>query len=273
MEIANRIKTYAETSLSGLRGVIVPPGGEDGSALKRSALIVTVGFAAARDSLARCPGVPTLATLVPRQGCEALRRQEGALDNRSFSAIYLDQPLSRQFGFIKTALPSARTVGVITSAATAALTASLRAAADAVDLRLAFAQAEDQTRLFLAMQRLMPDIDVLLALPDPAVINAQLIQSVLLTTYRYRVPVIGYSASYVDAGMLGAVFSTPAQIAQQANEIIAEMAKGGRWSLPDAAYPKYFSIKLNRAVARSLDIAVPDEPALLKHLIAGGDRS
>jgi putative ABC transport system substrate-binding protein len=122
------------------------------------------------------------------------------------------------------------------------------------------------------LPRLMPEVDVMLALPDPTIINAQLIQSILPTTDRYRVPVIGYSQGYVDAGMLGAVFSTPAQVAQQADEITGELVRHGQWFLPEPAYPKYFSVKVNATVARSLEIPVPDEASLPKQLVGEGSR-
>ncbi len=83
-------------------------------------ILVAVGVRAmealAQDSIV-AGNRPTLNILVPRQNFESLRARL-KLDTRMFTAIYLDQPLSRHLRLIKQILPSRSRVGVVLSVAT-----------------------------------------------------------------------------------------------------------------------------------------------------------
>jgi ABC-type uncharacterized transport system substrate-binding protein len=89
-------------------------------------------------------------------------------------------------------------------------------------------------------------------------------QSVFMTSYRFRDPVVGYSESLSRAGALLTVYSTPVQIGRQAAELIEKSFDGGK--LPAAQWPQYFSVSVNEHVARSLDISVPPEAVLMKRV-------
>jgi ABC-type uncharacterized transport system substrate-binding protein len=266
LEAANVIRTALEPEFREqlfIRTLAVQAASAD--AVRQSTLVVTVGSLAAQKAASWDPDGPILATLIPRQAFEDIV-QNTKPGRHQFSAIYLDQPLSRQLALIRGVLPEARSVGVMAGPATARELRRLKSAADRAGLRLAQEVVASDSDLFPALQRLLPETDVLLALPDPIVINRGSIQSLLLTTYRHRVPVAGYSASQVDAGVLAAVYSTPAQIAQQAAQIVRDLLRNGSGALKGPVYPKYFSLKVNRNVAHSLGLDVPGDPALLKRL-------
>jgi len=267
LEAANVIRTALEPEFREqlLIRTLAVPAASAADALRQSTLVVTVGSLAAQKAASWDPDSPVLATLIPRQAFEDIV-QNAKLDRHQFSAIYLDQPLSRQLALIRGVLPEARRVGVVVGPATARELRRLKNAVDRAGLRLAQEVVASDNDLFPALQHLLPETDVLLALPDPIVINRGSIQSLLLTTYRHRVPVAGYSASLVDAGVLAAVYSTPAQIAQQAAQIVRDVLKSGSGALKGPVYPKYFSLKVNRNVAHSLGLDVPGDPALLKRL-------
>jgi ABC-type uncharacterized transport system substrate-binding protein len=93
---------------------------------------------------------------------------------------------------------------------------------------------------------------------DPLVFNRRNAQSVLLTAYRYRVPLIGVSPAYVRAGAVAAVHTSAAQIGQQLGETIATLANGALRALPPPQYPKYVSVTVNEQVARSLQVPIGD---------------
>ena len=103
---------------------------------------------------------------------------------------------------------------------------------------------------------------------DPVVSNRRTVQNLLLTTYRQRVPVFAYSKAYVKAGALAAVYSTPEHIGKQAGELVADILRKGSWSLPKPQHPKYFSVEVNREVAKSLGIRVPGTEKLETRLRA-----
>jgi ABC-type uncharacterized transport system substrate-binding protein len=125
-------------------------------------------------------------------------------------------------------------------------------------------------RLIAPLENVLSDADLLLAVPDPLVFNRSTAQSIFLTTYRYREPVLGYSRSLTRAGALMSLHSSPAQIGRQAAEWISNAMQGGAVRLPPPAYPDYFSISINEQVARSLGKALPPADELERRL--GGVR-
>ena len=117
------------------------------------------------------------------------------------------------------------------------------------------------------MRDLLENSDVLLSLPDPLVFNSGTIHHLLVATYHQKIPVIGFSRAFVEAGALLAVYSTPAQTGRQAAEIVQQVLRTPVRALPPPQYPKYFAIAVNRRVAASLGLEVPDEQTLLNRLL------
>ena len=98
--------------------------------------------------------------------------------------------------------------------------------------------------------------DVLLALPDSAVYNTENFRNILLSTYRHKQGVIGFSADMDKAGALATTYSEVEDINAQVAEIVASYVAGGE--LPAPQFPRYFHTIVNEGVARSLDVEVPD---------------
>lgn len=98
--------------------------------------------------------------------------------------------------------------------------------------------------------------DVLLALPDSAVYNTENFRNILLSTYRHKQGVIGFSADMVKVGALATTYSEVEDINAQVAEMVAGYVAGGE--LPPAQFPRYFHTIVNEGVARSLDVEVPD---------------
>jgi len=125
-------------------------------------------------------------------------------------------------------------------------------------------QHEDD--LTSSLKPLLETSSALLAVPDPLVHQRGTAQTLLLTSYRYQKPVIGYSQAYVTAGALAAVYSSPENIARQAAEITRNYPDR-QSTLPSPQPPRYFSVGINRQVARSLNIDIQDSESLTKDLI------
>jgi hypothetical protein len=98
--------------------------------------------------------------------------------------------------------------------------------------------------------------DVLLAVPDSAVYNPENFRNILLSTYRKKQGVIGFSADMVKAGALATTYSEVEDINAQVAEIVGSYVAGGE--LPAPQFPRYFHTIVNQGVARSLDVEVPD---------------
>jgi ABC-type uncharacterized transport system substrate-binding protein len=236
-------------------------------ALADARLAVAVGVSAAEALAAQPERPPVLTILVPRAWYLKTGRMRLSADGRhSVSAIYLDQPFERQAHLIRLALPDVRRVGVLLSAEQSGVVSELDSALRAQGLGLVYATLTPGERLITPLEAVLTESDVLLALPDPLVFNRNTAQSLFLTSYRYRDPVLGYSHSLTRAGALLSLHSSPAQIGRQAAEWIKNALQGGTVRLPPPAYPSYFSVSINDQVARSLGFTLPSEADLEKRL-------
>jgi len=112
---------------------------------------------------------------------------------------------------------------------------------------------------------LMNRSNAILTLPDPVALSPRRAKWLLYQSYQKKVPIISFSRSFVKAGALAAVFSTPRQIGRQAGEVAISILKDPEYA-PRFLYPSYFDIALNRAVARSLGLEIADKESLMKSM-------
>ncbi len=195
---------------------------------------------------------PVLCTLLPRTAFERVLRDSGRRASNQFTALYLNQPLSRQLDLAKLALPQAKRVGVLLGAESKGQQTQLEEAAETRSLKLVSAQVQPQEPVFNDLRKILEEADVLLALADPQIYNSSSIQNILLTSFRARVPMLAFSPAYVRAGALLAVYSTPTQIGQQAGVMARGVLLGRPFGAPQ--YPQEFSVSVNEHVARSLGL-------------------
>ncbi|MHB8949024.1 MAG: ABC transporter substrate-binding protein [Rhodoferax sp.] len=232
----------------------------------KAKLFVAFGAQAAQLLAQATLPAPVLCALLPRSSFERVLRSSGRKASSQFSALYLDQPLSRQLDLIALALPEARRIGVLWGPESKAQALALSALAQARGLSLAAASAEQEGQLFAALKTVVEGADVLLALADPQVFNSSSIQNILLTAFRAKVPLVAFSPAYVQAGALLALHVTPEQIGQQAATLAAAVLQGKALSATPL-YSQDFSVAVNDHVARSLGLKL-DAAALRKQLLA-----
>ena len=242
--------------------LIVPLRADDAAALSGAPLIVTLGTRAAHAVSSLAPRTLVLHTLLPRSAFEKLPGKGD--DSRRTSAVFIDQPAARQIELLRIALPEWSRVALVVGRESSELCARLQASARDKRLRPMLETASGESDLYPALQRMLVEPAVLLAVPDASLFNNRTISNILLTAYHHRSPVIGFSPAYVKAGALLALYSTPAQIGQQAGEVARQGLASG--SLPPPAAPRHFRIGTNPYVARSLGISLEDASVLQERL-------
>lgn len=224
-----------------------------------SGLVIGVGMKAAT-AVASSGAPAVLNVLITKAGYENLLRDfPRRAAPHAFSAIFLDQPAYRQVSLIAALLPEKRSIGLLYSAPPAELV-QLRKEMTGHGLSLRERAVNATYPLAEALQEILRSSEVLLALPDAPIYNNSTIRDILLTTYRKGVPLIGLSPGYVKAGALGAVYSTPVQIAAQAAALIRKFGDGH--ALPPAQYPQEFEVMVNEQVAHSLGLQIKSAAAL-----------
>lgn len=227
-------------------------------------LAVAVGMKAMESTLADS-GVPVLGVMLHKRSYEALLENTGARERgNATSAIYLNQPWERQLDFIQAAFPGRRKIGLLHSPDTHLELADLRDSFAAHGMTLVAQPVRSTELLFATLDELLNRADVLLSIPDGSIYNASNVRNILLTSYRHKVPLIGISQAYVNAGALGAIFSTPEQLAEQTGTALVYFSRNRR--LPEPQYPVSYSIALNPQVARSLGIDLPSPEAIRERM-------
>ncbi|MFZ6848712.1 ABC transporter substrate-binding protein [Undibacterium sp. RuRC25W] len=233
-----------------------------------SQIIIAVGTSAMLAMAQKLPAIPVLNVLIPQNSfIKAIKQSNRLQDSRRFSAVYVDQSWARQFGLIQVTMSSHPRVGVLLGRDETESIPALQSAAKEADISLNIETVSDDAELLTALRKLLMSSDAMMAVPDPKIYNRNNISSILLTSYRQQIPLFGFSASYVKAGALAAVYSLPSQISQQVAEIINNLPSNG--NLPAPQHPRYFSVNTNQQVARSLGINIASDSELqnkLKHL-------
>lgn len=215
-------------------------------------LVVPVGVRAMREAYdgSRRPA-PVLSLLAPRTTSVA-SGDVGARD----SAVYIDQPPDRYLAFAKMLMPKAKRIGIVASSDAVSGLRAYAAEAARMKLELIAETVPEEHDVPRALQRLLPQIDVLLLVPDSEVVNENTVRHILIASYRQRIPVVGFSRGLTNAGAVASLISNSADIGRQGGQL-ARQWNPATGALPVARYAGDFDMSFNRQVARSLGIEVP----------------
>ena len=240
-------------------------------------LNIAIGSRAMIFALKEMPKIPLLVTLVPSNAYEALLQSHGrATKPDKISAVFPDQPLARQVAFVRLLMPDKRRMGILVGQHSYQYVQPLRRLAPAYGLTLQIGDARED-RISDAIKRMIAGSDFVLALHDSSLLTPNHAKWLLYMAYQRRIPVIGYSRTYVKAGALAALFSSEEQIAHQVASILSRSGlqdagqQAGHIRLPKPEYPNDFSIEVNHSVAYSFAIRRIDIQAITDQLHRSDD--
>ncbi|UTW11377.1 ABC transporter substrate-binding protein [Marinobacterium rhizophilum] len=229
-------------------------------------LNIAIGARACEQLLQHGGTADLICTFIPRTTFESLVELYSN-GKRRLSAVYLDQPLQRQLHLARLLVPDAKSIGTMFGPFSAASRQRFDTAAGEQQLTPISITLDESDNPIERLKPLIQQSDVFLALPDRATFNRTTAKWLLYITLQQKVPVIGFSKTYVEAGALAAVYSTPAQIGRQTGELLRELDLSA--PLPPPTYPKYFNVSNNPIVARTLNLSAPDNEALRQQLEDG----
>jgi hypothetical protein len=218
-------------------------------AQRRRMLYVTIGPAALREVAARKCDCVVISAFTSSQVVRAIQATLPPARAAAMTAVYAEPAPADQLRLVNLLYRRPVRVAAILGLDTAFLKPAL--AADGVTV-LDAAAGDDINRLLDQVAQ----ADVLLALPDSAVYNTENFRNILLSTYRHKQGVIGFSGDMVKAGALATTYSEIEDIDAQVAEIAASYVAGGELAPPQ--FPRYFRTVINEGVARSLDVDVSD---------------
>ena len=218
-------------------------------AQKRRMLVVTVGPAALHE-LAKHPcECAVISAFTSSQVFRSVVASMPSARAASLTAVFAEPAPADQLRLIALLYARPVRISAILGRDTAFLKPALQGQVEVQD----FTPGDDINRI---LSRIAQN-EVLLALPDIAVYNSESIRNILLSTYRHKQAVIGFSADMVKAGALASTYSEIEDINAQVAEMAASYVASG--VLPPPQFPRYFRTIVNEGVARSLDVHVSDE--------------
>jgi hypothetical protein len=214
-------------------------------AQQRRMVLVAIGPTALRDAAMRPCDCVVIAAFTSSQVWRDVMAHVPPARAAAMTAIYAEPSPADQLALIARLYHRpARVAAIVADPRFSA--PGLQGAADLVTL----AEGDDINRLLNRIAR----TEVLLALPDNAVFNAENIRNILLSTYRHKQAVIGFSSDMVRAGALASTYSEIEDIDAQVAETAARFVATGE--LPAPQFPRYFRTSVNEGVARSLDVNI-----------------
>lgn len=233
-------------------------------------LYIAVGINAAESVAKITTQAPKILGLIPRSAYEENNKLKIAdCPPQTCKVLTLDQPIERQLRLLHAALPKAKNILILKNGNSILTDAYTNDVAKKYSLALSYLKIESEDTLVTQLKTILPGIDVLLAIPDNSIYNSATARPILLTTYKYSVPIFAYSQSFIDAGAVVGLYSTPAQHARYAAELIEDGLAGFKKNHAQILPPKYFMVGTNQAVAKSLGLELPDVNSLQLQLEQG----
>lgn len=213
---------------------------------------LVLGVQALRQALELGLKGPALAVLTSAQ---ALRLGLPSRERPGWSALYTDSSPMSQFQLIDALFERKVTVGALLSDASAHLERPLLQAAASTGMKLLLTKVSPQDNVVRALHRI-GDFQVLLAVADSQLYTPDSLRAVLESTYRQGLPVIGFSPATVSAGTLATTCSDVSDVAADLIDWVDGLRNTGPTMPGEARHCRYWKIKVNESVARSLGITL-----------------
>lgn len=189
-------------------------------AAARPPLIFAVGAEALGLVRARTSGVPIVFAMV----IDYKRHPKARGD--SVTGVALEVAPDVQLTQLKIFAPAVRRIGVIHSRQKAALVAEAARAAKELGLTLRAVAVDGPSGVGAAWKTLAGKVDALWMLPDPGAIDAARFQLLKAATQVAKIPFIGFSDKFVEAGCLLSLSADYEAIGAQAGVLAARILDG-----------------------------------------------
>lgn len=230
-------------------------------------LIVPIGTLATQTALETTVTKPILSTLIPLHTFGLLSSPfTTAIRQGRITALYLEQPLDRQLQLLKLLQPQVQSLGTVISDNSKQHLSDLQKAATAQGWSINAKELQEDDNPVATLTPIIVNSDAFIALPDRAVFNRSTAKWILLMTFRQQIPLIAFSRSYVEAGALAAIYSTPESVGLETADWIQHWQQNAALKLPPPGYPQRFHLSVNRGTANSLGITPPTDAELMKRL-------
>lgn len=236
------------------------PAGDAGASLRAAAqeggdaaAVITLGQRAATQAAREAP---TLAIV----DCASAQPAAGV------QTVPVAIPFDQQIGWLRRLLTDARYIGVLYDPAqNGAVVDALAAALRRADLNPVLAPVPTPEALPAALERLSRSADALLAVADTTVYTRETVKTLLLFSFRHKLPLIGLSQTWVRAGALFALDWDYRELGMFCGRLALQRLARGGTEAPTPPRPhvfvnersaRLFHVRWDDSVRESLDRVV-----------------
>lgn len=168
------------------------------------------------------------AMVMPSETAEAIGKNVSGVSMDVDPAVYL----AAMAGLF----PDAKNIGVIFNPGqTGPLVREASVAARQQGISLVLKPVLEPHEAPAHLKELRGKIDVLWMLPDPTIMNTEMIDAMLLFSFQQSVPVFSFSKKYVEMGAVAALTIAPRNMGEQAGEMARSLLQDGKGPLREYA--------------------------------------
>lgn len=212
-------------------------------------LLITVGNNA-YESAAHFGTAPILATMLLRSALAGLGSRAPA------GILALDVPVSEILAKMAYVFPGKTRAALIRNPDSHAIPqATLAAQAKAAGMTLKILDCTRPEKLLQAFLSLRGQADFVICPPDGTLYNGTTVRPLILASLENRLPVVGFSESFVRTGAMAAVYPDYFDVGTQAGELAKKFLSNG--ALAGSEGPRKLKVAANPRVARLLGLRLP----------------
>lgn len=179
---------------------------------------------------------------------------------RKVAGVSLSKPVREQFAIISKALPELHSIGMLYRSSSSRSVKALAGVRENLpdDWQLAAIDVDTFDSMAEAIRELFRHpVGMVWTMADSALYNRATVKGLLLASLRNRVPVFGFSASFVKAGALLGIDADPGLQGRYAASLVLDAL--GRSSRDSTDLSVGVTFAVNMVVAQRLGISLPGE--------------
>lgn len=214
-------------------------------------LVLALGTPAAEAVLGKTGNIPVVVGMILR--ADLLAKSKNA------TGVILEFPVETQIEMLKEFIPEARRIGVLYNPQeNREFIGRAEMLIKAAGLELVAQQVRRPQDLPDALGSLESTVDVLWGIPDYVALNPQSVKTILLYSYRNRIPFIGLSESWVEAGALYALDRDYKDIGRQCADVAIKIQEGTPTDSIVPAPPRRIVLSINRKASSHMKLVIPE---------------
>jgi len=227
--------------------------------------VVTIGLNALEKALISRTKTPIFSTLVSRTKLDNLVDIYKDIGN-PITGIYQEQPLLRQILLSKSINSRMKNIALILSRQNRYRLHDYKTISSKESMLLKFNILKLQESPSQVLSRLQLQDSFLLLLNDERHFSENNLRSLLVTSYKNQIPIIGSKFSDSEKLALASVYTPINALASESAAALVDICENKNWVQPN--YAHHFKVQINQQIAKLLDYSYVSSTELEKKIIA-----